>query len=135
MKIGNMDRKAGISALHWNVNSPAVSWKWGGKKIEKVYGHRLFKVLLLKDRQSIAIIASTKDEGAENAGIYNADGSLRYKIKIPSIKPICYGFCDVYYEKDELRIILMTGSRDYPYDTGCSFNPETGEIRNCHNVK
>ena len=130
-----LEKESIIKALKWDAYSLTVSWKWRGEKIEKTYEHPPFKALLLKDRQTVVIIASTKDEGVENAGIYNPDGSLGYKLKVPSIKPKFHGFYDVYYSNDEVKLILLTGSKDYPYDTGCTFDPETGEMTNFHNVK
>jgi len=130
-----MNRKESISHLKWDVYSPTVSWRCKGEIVRKIYQHPPFKVLLCKDRQNVAIITSTKDEGVENAAVYNADGSLRYRLKVPFEKPNFFGFSDIYYSNDKLTLILITGSKEYPYDTGCTFNPETGEMTNFHNVK
>jgi hypothetical protein len=135
VKVKGQDKKEAITAVKWDVSSPTASWKWKGETVKRTYGHPPFKVLLLKDRRSVIIIASTKDEGVENAAVYNADGSLRYRLVVPSIRPKIYGFYDVYYSRDKLTLILITGSRDYPYDTGCTFDAETGGMTNFHNVK
>jgi hypothetical protein len=110
-----------------------VEWSWEGRNIQKKYNHPLGKALLTKDLMGIVIIASTKDEPAENAAIYNADGSVKFRLKVPFDQPSNYSFYDIYYIDDHLNIILWSSVGDY--NMQCFLNPAKGEMTNCRKVK
>jgi hypothetical protein len=104
--------------------SRTVSWRWSGNAICKTYSFQVRVANLLDDKTGVAVIEPFEEKGRDNAVVFNADGSERFRLKFPLPEP--YGDCyvDIYYVLGRLTAFAIVRGSDFAYE----LDQETGSI-------
>lgn len=102
-----------VSGLAWKRGSAVVAWDSDGERIEKVYRGPVSSVCQLRDGGGLALVEPIDETGPNNAVVFNANGTVRFRVKPPLPTYQVQGFADMYYVKDELTAILVTPGRDF----------------------
>ncbi|MBN1910399.1 MAG: hypothetical protein JW818_11710 [Pirellulales bacterium] len=102
-----------INGLAWQRGSAVVIWDCDGERIEKAYRGPVTSVCPLRDGDGLALVEPIDETGPNNAVVFNADGTVRFRVKPPLPTQQVQGFADMYYVKDELTAIMVTPGRDF----------------------
>lgn len=104
-----------VGDVRWTVGSTVLEWDVDGSQRRREYEKPIRSAVALRDRSGIAIVEPLVTYGESNAVIFNADGSLRFKLQLPVKDGSVYGFDQMYYVNDELTAILAVTGRDFAY--------------------
>ncbi len=104
----------------WSIESKELSWDFG--KVKKEYENPPTSVTCLSDNSGFVVVLSTLEFGANNAVLYNYDGSVRFWLTPPPVKGNTICFYDIYYVNDVLTAILSTSQCDF----GCEIDEHSG---------
>lgn len=115
----------------WERNGNQFSWFYHGKKIEKVYKYSLKSVIELSDKSGFAIVSSHLEFGYKNAFIINADGTIRFRLNIPSSVKDVICFHEIYYIHDDLTAIIVTRHKD----VACIIDIESGLYKKIYDTR
>lgn len=105
-----------ITDFKWVYDSPAVSWFYDGRLVNKTYRFPVRSAVPLKDGTGIAIVEPFEEKGRENAVVFNGDGTERFRLKFPLPEP--YGNCydQIYYVEDKLTAFANLRGNDFAYE-------------------
>jgi hypothetical protein len=115
-----------ISGFKWDSGSWHVGWRDRGRYVMKQYMYPIQKALPLRDGSAVAIIEPYEIAGRDNAVVFNADGSERFRLKFPRPRPFGCCYTNVYYEGDDLYVYTVGQDVDLRY----RLNERTGELGN-----
>lgn len=116
-------------------NEKKISWLYEGEEKKLLFKYPV-EVFLIKERNEILVIADIKETGNNNLTIYKADSSVRIKPKMPSLSKPVLGVYSIFYIKGSENLDTILDSKEFfPYDTGCTFNINTGEFTDFHPSK
>ncbi len=104
-----------ISDLQWTVGAESLSWVVDGVRISHEYDKPLRSAVTLRDGSGVAVVEPLMSYGESNAVILNADGSLRFRLRMQANDGTVYGFDQMYYVDGELTAIFAVTGRDFAY--------------------
>lgn len=79
---------------------------------------------LLEDKTGVAVVEPFEEKGRDNAVVFNADGSERFRLKFPLPEPHGNYYFDFYYVMGRLTAFANLRGTDFAYE----LNPQTGEV-------
>ena len=92
-----------------------ISWDYGGKKVKKSYSDVLMGYEILPDDSGIVLLEPVTQVGAENAVIYNTDGTQRWRLPFPPDIGTGLLFDQVGMSAGELIVIGIVNGRDIKF--------------------
>ncbi len=103
-----------ISNVMRAVDYSKITWECDGVLVEKHLALAKYyaKVVVLKDCSGIAIVLDEDKYGSENAVIFNADGSLRFKLQMPDFIEDGY-FYSLSHDDTGLECVVSDKERDW----------------------
>lgn len=104
-----------ITDFEWIFDAPVVTWRYNSGQILKRYNYPIRSAVLLRDFSGAAVAEPYEEKGINNAVIFNADGSERFRLEFPIDDPRSICFDQIYYINDELTAICVTRSADFAY--------------------
>lgn len=110
-----------VEDFRWSIGDRSVRWRCGGQEISKDFSEEVPSAVVLRDDSGIAVVAPESVLGADNAVIYNADGSERSRVSPP--QPDRHrAFQQMYYVGEDLTAVAITTGSDW----AAVVDPETG---------
>jgi len=119
-----------VEYLFWNKCEANIKWRYQEEDIliETKFPPR--QVEQVKSGNGLVVIFDYNEYGKENGFIFNCDGTIRCKVKLPKLRDILY-FNGLYYSAKGLEIIITTRSFDY----AGKLNTATGHIIEIHDYR
>ena len=115
---------SGVADFRWRADSTEVRWNHAGEEVVRRYAMPILKAIALNDGSGVAIVEHPDEAGRDNAVVLNADGSLRFRIKLPAPASSGYAFWELYYVGTELTAFAAISGGDF----ACVIDPSSGEI-------
>jgi hypothetical protein len=113
-----------MTDFEWNFDSPTVSWMHNGKSIVKQYRFPIRSAVPLRDATGVAVVEPFEEKGRDNAVVFNADGTERFRLRFPLPEPHGHCFDQMYYVRNTLTAIANLRGTDFAYE----LNEQTGEV-------
>jgi len=115
-----------IATFKWNYDSKVVSWEFKGEIIHKEYEFPIRSAIVLDDASGVAVVEPFEAIGRDNAVVFNADGSERFRLAFPLPEP--YGNCydQMYYVNNTLTAFANLRGNDWGY----VLDQATGQVIN-----
>jgi hypothetical protein len=104
-----------ISKFAWTLHSRTATWECGGVEIRKSYANPIRSAVLLRDASGVAIVEPFQEAGLNNAVVFNADGSERFRLSFPALPSRGYGYDQAYYIDEALNAFVNLGGVDFRY--------------------
>jgi len=104
-----------ITPFKWFLDAQEVTWKYNSGQVIKQYAYPIRSAVVLRDLSGVALVEPHEEKGINNAVVFNADGSERFRLKFPMNDPRSICFNQIYYINDELTAICATRSADFAY--------------------
>ena len=124
-----------ITKLHVDESNKQVPWVSNGSIVIKTFSGEVF-AYLIDELDEVLILADSMFDGPENLFIYNGDGGERLNPAMPTINNPVDGIYSIWFVKGLMKQEVILLSEEYsPYDTGCTFDLETGDFSNFHPSK
>src|SRR5689334_16711692 len=101
-----------ITDLEWHVGVSTASWLYNDQRIEKRYRYPIQRALPLNDGSGVAIVEPYQEGSVNNAVVFNADGSERFRLtsRLPDHYKSFY--TDIYYVEGILTVFALIGGTD-----------------------
>ncbi len=93
-------------------NGRRICWSYQGRQICKQYGHTLLGYECLPDDTGILVLEPHQEAGSNNAVIFNADGSERWRLPYTKKSGEGIFFDRVGVTQGKLKVIAIVGNRD-----------------------
>ena len=122
---------ADVSRLVWSLKLKEIKWFYDGKEHSKLLCDPIGNAIILNDGSGFITIEEALGVRAENASIWNGDGSLRCIPKNPFGKDTEFRFYYVEYIGNILHFVLASRERDF----GIFVNQNTCEILKTHEAR
>ncbi len=85
----------------WRADSDSVEWAFAARRIKKSYPFPIRSAITLLDNTGVALVEPNEVSKPNNAVIFNADGSERFRVMHPG-QGADGGFDQIYYVRHEL---------------------------------
>lgn len=120
-----------ISNLKWNNKDNGIEWE-NGNDVRRISTKRPpFSVVTTSGNSKLAIVFSNEEYGSNNAFIYDADGNVFCKLKVPNNVRNVICFHEIYCILGKLTAIVATSNCDF----ACELNEKTFEIERIYETK
>ena len=113
-----------LTDFEWKFNSPVASWRHNCKSIVKQYDFPIRSAVPLRDETGVAVVEPFEEKGRDNAVVFNADGSERFRLRFPLPEPHGNCFDQMYYIRQVLTAIANLRGVDFAYE----LNEQTGDV-------
>ncbi len=106
-----MSARTKVADFEWALGQTSTHWWCDGQRVDKLYDFEIGSAVVLEDSSGIAIVEPPRPDGL-NAVVYNADGSVRFRVPPP--QPDRHvAFQQMYYVRDELTAVAITRGNDW----------------------
>ena len=97
------------------LRSNASTWECEGLEIRKSYANPIRSAVPLQDGSGAVIVEPFQEAGLNNAIIFNADGSERFRLSFPEPASRGYGYDQAYHINEALNVFANIGGTDFRY--------------------
>lgn len=104
-----------VTDFEWPFDSTQASWSFGGRQVRKFYADPIRSAVVLLDGTGVALVEPYQAGRSENAVVFNADGSERFRVKLPVPDPRGYWFEQMYYVQGVLTAFATVHGVDRAY--------------------
>jgi hypothetical protein len=124
-----------ITNFQVSADKKSVSWESNGDSIILNFQYKAF-ANHIEYLDKVIVQSDAWESGSSNLAIYNADGSVRARPEMPSLKHEVGGVYSVWFIQERRQRIVVPMTDEFsPYETACTFDLETYEFFDFHPTK
>lgn len=113
-----------IKEFNWAFNSKVASWICEKTTIRKEYRYSIRSAIPLLDGTGVALVEPMEQAGRDNAVVFDANGTERFRLVFPLPEPHGHCFDQMYYVQGRLTAFANLRGADFGY----VLDEKTGEV-------
>jgi hypothetical protein len=119
----------------FSIEAKQVTWQHAGQLIRLRFQYPV-AAHHIQYLDEVLIQSDAREWGSQNLTIYSADGSVRARPAMPTLRQPVHGVYAVWFEQGQRQqtVVLLT-DECHPYDAACTFDLETHGFSNIHPTK
>jgi hypothetical protein len=107
-----------LKNFSWPLDAVSATWACGVLQINKKYILPIRSATVLRDETGVAVVEPRECVGRNNAVVFNADGTERFRVVFPASEPDGYWFEQMYYVRNELTAFANVKGWDKAFVVG-----------------
>lgn len=114
--VASMTGASHVTSFSWTLGATSVAWSCGDQRVENAYATEVRSAVPLLDGSGVAIVEPFGVGGRDNAAVYDADGSLRFRVRFPASQPDGEWFEQAYYVRKVLTFFAIVHGGDRAFE-------------------